>query len=205
MKTEIYLLRHAEPMNCYFPSNENKQIANEKIPLSVNGEKSAEQLFKSNFFNDIDLVVSSSYVRSISTAKYLLKNKVELLINPLFNERKLGDEEREPEFWLQQLYDQSIKNTNGESQLEVRNRMFAGIGELLSKNLYKKIAIVSHGMAITFLLMNWCKLEDANLDGKVRKLSFNGKTIINDRIKYLDIFKLVFVDNKIVSIEKLSI
>ena len=201
MKTEVFLIRHAEPLKCIFPSNENKQITNEKIPLSIDGEKQAEELCKSTIFDNIDLVVSSSYVRAISTAKYLLKKHTEFVIDSSFNERKLGDGEKEAEFWLQQLYDQNIKNTNGESQLEVKSRMLAGIDELLSKNIYKKIAIVSHGMAITFLLMNWCKLEHAKLDGKIRKLSFNGKTIIDGRIDYLDIIKLEFNNKKLTSIE----
>ena len=56
--------------------------------------------------------------------------------------------------------------------------------------------IVSHASAITFLLMNWCELINATLEGKKRHLKYKSKTIINDSFKTPEIFKLTFKTNK---------
>jgi len=48
--TTIYLIRHSEPMKrkpIQFNNSDSLQIWNEKAPLSVNGEKRAELLSKS--------------------------------------------------------------------------------------------------------------------------------------------------------------
>lgn len=44
MKTIIYLCRHSEPIDMYDNENETMQLRNEKIALSVLGEKKVRKL-----------------------------------------------------------------------------------------------------------------------------------------------------------------
>ena len=157
-----------------------------------------------NELKNIDIVISSPYIRTLSTAKYIVdKNKCEFIIDNNLRERKLGDN-KPKEFWLEQLLNEKAKTTNGESQLEVRERMLKVVNEVLEKYKNKRIVLISHGSAITFLLMNWCKLESAKLEGKIRKLSFKNKIVINDCFKTPEIFKLIFNDNDLISIERIK-
>ena len=191
MKVEIYLIRHAEPLKLDSSIfSDDKQIANEKIPLSILGECQAKDL---------------SNLDAISTAKYLVDDISKLKIDNSFNERKLGSENKNKDFWLTQLYDESAKTKDGESQEEVRKRMLIAINDILSDKKIKRCAIVTHAVAMTFLLMTWCNLENAELNGKIRKLSFNNKVIINDGFKTPEVFKLVFDNKKIISIERVTI
>ena len=102
MKTEIYLIRHAKPFKyniIYDNVKELMQITNEKQVLSVEGEKQAYNLAKYHELRKLDLVVSSNYVRAISTAKYLVEeNKCDFIINAKLNERKMGTESKGKEF-----------------------------------------------------------------------------------------------------------
>ena len=87
--TNIYLIRHSEQLRLKNDEDES-QIANEKIILSVDGEKKAEGISKLDELKNIDVLYSSSYVRAIATAKYLaLENNIEINIDKNFNERKL--------------------------------------------------------------------------------------------------------------------
>lgn len=90
--TYVYLIRHAEQLKeeGIKNINENSQISNEKIPLSVEGEKQAENISRLKELNNIDTLWSSNYVRAISTAKYIaFKNNIDINIDENFNERKL--------------------------------------------------------------------------------------------------------------------
>lgn len=209
MKTEIFLIRHAEPIKDFkkfFINDIDKQSCNEKTILSLNGEEQAKNLANISNLSDIDVVISSSYVRAISTAKYLVnKNNCTFYIDDNFNERKVGNDNTNKEFWLEQMLDENIKLTDGENQIEVRSRMLKGIHDVLKNHSGKKIAIVSHAAAITFLLMNWCNLDEVKLEGKIRKLVFNNKVVINDSFKTPDIFKLTFTNNEINDIERINI
>ena len=87
--TYIYLIRHSEQLRIE-SAEENSQIANEKIVLSVEGEKKAEEISKLDELKNINDVWSSSYARAIGTAKYIAKeNNTGINVDKSFNERKL--------------------------------------------------------------------------------------------------------------------
>lgn len=170
-KTIIYLIRHSEQLKVKGIKNiaENEQINNEKIILSVLGEKKAEELANLEELSNIDAIWSSNYVRAISTSKYIAdKNNIEINIDDNLNERKLGDlsllkelgKNKKYSFTEEQLLDEKLKNVDGESRLEVSKRMNDVLNKILCENKGKKIAIVSHGAALKFMLMNWCKLNE---------------------------------------------
>ena len=78
---------------------------------------------------------------------------------------------RHNSFTVEQLLDAQLKNLGGESRIEVTNRMEKAFNRVFFENLGKNIAIVSHGAAIKFLLIKWCKLDNNN------QLEFNGKIL----------------------------
>lgn len=208
MKT-IYLVRHSKPLNSnnlLFDSCIDKQSQNEKIPLSKEGEELANKMALNYFNGDINYLWSSTYERAISTAKYIaLLNNISINITPLFNERKIGDTiNLNKEFWLTQLQDEHAKVPNGESQCEVRIRMLEGVNNILdSIEDNSKVVIVTHATALTFLLMNWCELKNASLEGKKRWLIFNNKDVINDTFFAPEIFRLEFDDHNLIDIDRL--
>jgi probable phosphoglycerate mutase len=189
--TTIYLIRHSESLK-----SNNKSI-NEEIPLSDRGAEIAKNLSDLNEFKNIDLIYSSEYKRAISTAKYIaFNNNLPINITSKLNERKLGDINSVPKtFWLTQLEDENAKTNGGESRKEVCERMLLLIEELLNDNKTKKIVLVTHATAITFLLMYWCKLVGADLETKARHLTFNNKDVINDSFRSPEVFKLEFDEN----------
>ena len=209
MKT-IYLIRHSKSLkskNLNFTNDLTNQEKNEKLPLSVEGENIAYNLAK-KFENKIDEIWSSNYERAISTAKYIAElNNINININEDFNERKLGNDKNIDEsFWLTQLYEDDAKPLNGESRHEVRTRMLNGLMNIINNiEENKTIAIVSHATAITFLLMNWCKLESATLEKKKRHLTFNNKDVINDSFNTPEVFKLEFENNELISVERIHL
>ena len=205
--TTIYLLRHSESIglnNLIFNDENNDQLINEKLPLSPEGEEKARILSNNNELKNIDVVFCSEYERAISTAKYIaINNNLKLIISKSINERKIGNAKEYPKsFWITQFEDQNAKAPNGESRKEVSERFISFINKTLEQYKGKRIVLVSHGTAITFLLMNWCELVNVELETKIRHLTYKGKDVINDNIKFLELFKLSFDDeNNIINIE----
>ncbi len=210
-KTVIYLIRHCEPLKLdgIKNINEDDQINNEKIILTVDGEKTAEKLSKTNEMKNIDILVSSNYVRAIATAKYIAyENNIELNIDSNFNERKLGElkilselgKTKKNSYTTEQLLDGDLKVLNGESRNETYERFEKSFNELLINNFGKRIAIVTHGAAIKFMLMKWCEFDFINKETKHKD-----KVLINDRLKTPEIFKLTFNDDELIDIDKLDL
>ena len=209
MDTIIYLIRHAEQYKerGIYNSNNNDQEKNEKIILSVNGEKQAEQLSKNKELKNIDFVWSSQYARAKATAKYIcFNNNIELNIDNRLNERKLGNNEelrkigkdKKYRYVEEQLLNTNLKTQDGENANEVNLRFTNFINEILEEEQCKRIVVVSHGGAMKFYLLNFCKPEIKNdkviLKYKNEELAFNSPGII----------KLIFEGNKIKDIQLIA-
>ena len=205
MKT-IYLIRHSKTLkvNNTF-NNDDLQIQNEKYSLSIEGEQIAQDKLNKDELNNIDTIYSSNYVRAIQTAKYIAdKNNLEINIVSDLGERKFGINnwnELPQNFERNQLLDENYKIGNGESRKEVTDRMYNSILRILNDNKGKKIAIISHGTAMTFLLNKWCNIEYIN--DKLR-YSFEKKLLLEGYIDNCDCFKLEFDDNNnLINIENI--
>lgn len=210
MKTIIYISRHSEPMKLNFcNSKDNLQLQNEKQILSCEGERRAKILSELEELQDIDVVISSNYVRAMSTAKYIEdKNNKDLVIMDDFAERRFGIDswdELPNNFEEKQLEDENFKMPNGESRKEVAKRMFNGINKLIDKYKGKKIAIVSHGTAITWLFMSGCDVKASNKGEYSRKLTFNNKEFFDGNFFAPELFKLEFKDKTLVNIENIKV
>ena len=206
--TTIYLIRHSKPLKVNNAFNsDNLQIQNEKSSLSIEGEQIAQEKLNNDEFDKIDILFSSSYVRAIQTAKYLSAgNNLEINIISDLGERKFGIDSwgQLPEnFERKQFLDENYKIGNGESQKEVSNRMYSIIMKILEENQNKRIAIVSHATAISYLLKKWCDIQV--IDNKLR-YSFNNNMILDGYFNYCETFKLVFDDNnEIINIENIKL
>lgn len=197
MKT-IYVMRHSEPLKPISINNKDSlQIQNEKWGLTINGEKLAEKKSQLNELANFDMVISSNYVRAISTAKYFTKDK--LFIDDNFGERKFGInnwDELPKDFGKKQFDDFDYKLPSGESINEVIEREYNSLINILNNYHDKKILIVGHSTALASLFSKWCEI------GYTDGYKFNGKQFFDGKWSYCETFKLEFDDNNdLISIE----
>lgn len=203
MKKTIYFMRHSEVqkgINQEF-NNDILQVINEKSILSSHGEKLACEVSKLDLFKDIELVVSSSYVRAMATAKYFVNENNEFAVVDYFNERKHGVDSWDelPEgFEKKQFSDFNFKVKNGECLNEVKIRMLNGLELLLNHCDCEKILVVSHATCITAMLSTWCDIKYGE------SIKFRDKIIMDHGWNYLECFKLEFEDNELVNIDNLN-
>lgn len=204
--TTIYLIRHSVRMSQdVIESNNTKQdrtLRNEKIILSVDGEVRAEILSKEDELQNIDIVYASNCVRTLQTAKYLLESQnLKVNIDDRFDERRVGipNDNKVIDWFSRQYLDENYKTEGGESQKEVRDRFDSALNEILIKHKDKRVAIFSHGYAITFYLLKYCNLVSI-IDGNL-KYEYKDKIIFDKKINAPEVFKLTFNDIELKSIE----
>ena len=123
-------------------------------------------------------------------------------IDESFSERKHGVkswEELPENFEYRQMIEPEFKVGNGENQIEVANRMYNSLLNVLRENEGKKIAIVSHATVISFLLI---LLGEFTKEGIV----VNNKTIIDKNFKWNapEVFKLEFYSDILINIENIG-
>lgn len=202
--TTIYLMRHSRGNmdRNYSHVFESFQMENEKYILSVEGESRAKKYSKLPELKNVDMVVSSNYVRAMATAKYIAyNNHIPLYIDDAFDERKFGvdDIKKIPQdFFKKQIEDKDFKLNDGESREDVKKRMIKGLIKVMKKNQNKKCVIVSHASSIAFLLTKWCSVTMEN--GKYL-IKFKNKEILNG-FDAPELLKLEFDDkNKLMNIK----
>ena len=211
MTTTVYLIRHSVRFNnnniLQYNTNQNNTIKNEKVILSVEGEKRAEILSNEEELQNLDVVYTSNCVRTLQTAKYILeKQNLKVNIDDRLDERRAGKPNNDvvKDWWLRQYTDENYKTEGGESQKEVRERFTEAFYEILNSNKGKRIAIFSHGYAITFFIMTWCKFE-YNGEKDDINFYFKDKVIFNKKINAPEVFKLEFNDNnEIINIQNIE-
>ncbi len=204
--TIIYLIRHSKTLDVNNElSTDTLQIQNEKKVLSKEGENLAKDKFNNSIFNDIEVIFTSNYVRTIETAKYISENNnIKINILDELGERRFGISswsEKPKDFERRQFLDENYKIGDGENKKEVEERMYDCILKILKENKNKTIAVVSHATAISYLLNKWCniKIEDNMLSYK-----YNNKEILKGPINYCETLKLTFdIENNLKNIEKI--
>ena len=205
--TTIYLVRHAETFDesGIRNTNEDFQNINENEILSIQGEEEAKKLSENIELKNIDAIWSSSYPRAKATAKYIAdKNKLQYNLDKRLCERKLGNledlarfmtdkETRDPS--REQLAFPEFKTRDGESANDTNKRMNEFIYEKLEEYKGKKIVIVSHGGAIKFYLLTYCKVnENLNLEFQEKELNINSPSLL----------KMTFQGNELVKLEQIK-
>ena len=201
MNTTIYLIRHAYTIdeNGIRNTSETSQMINEKEILSIEGEEASKVLSKEWELKNIDVIWCSSYTRAKQTAKYIAnENNLPVNLDERLTERKLGNldelaifmkdkKTRDPS--QEQLLFPKFKTSDGESAEDTNKRISEFLDEILDTYNGKKVAIISHGGSIKFMLLNWCKVnKDIKLEYKnnvlnitspcLLKLTFNNKELL---------------------------
>ena len=201
MNTTVYLIRHSIRFNNDYIEEyntlQNKTIKNEKTVLSVEGEKRAEILSNEEELQNLDVIYASNCVRTLQTAKYIIeKQNLKVNIDDRFDERKVGkpNDDVIKDWFVRQYMDENYKTEGGESQKELRARFSEAFEEVINKNKGKRIAIFSHGYAITFFIMKWCNFEYIEEKDNM-KFTFKNKVIYNKKINAPEVFKLEFDEN----------
>ena len=177
-------------------------IREEKIILSSEGEKRAEILSKEEELQNIDILYTSNCVRTLQTAKYMMESQnLKANIDERLDERRVGiiNDKEVPDWFIRQYKDIDYKTIGGESMREVRNRFSEVIDEILNKNQNKRIAIFTHGYAITSYLLKYCKL--IHISEERLEVEYNGKTLYNKRLNAPEVFKLTFDNQELKNIE----
>ena len=206
--TTLYLIRHSVRMplkTIKYNTTQDKLILNEKIILSSDGESRAKLLSEKEELQNIDVVYASNCVRTLQTAKYIIeKQNLSVTIDDRLDERRVGipNDDIYPDWFERQYKDENFKTVGGESQKDVRNRMDETITEILKQHKDKRIAIFSHGYAITFYLLKYCKLT--NLTDKKFTFEFNNKIILDKKINAPEVFKLTFDNEELMNIESIE-
>ena len=209
--TIVYISRHSQPFRKFlgeYKVNEVEQIRNEKNLLSVDGEKYAEEMSNLPELLKVEILYSSHYVRAMSTAKYIAeKNNIILNVDERLGERRFGVNnmsELPSTFFEDQFRNWDYKLTNGESVNEVSKRMNEALSEILDVNRDKKIAIISHGTAISAMLKKWCNIK-LNEETKLVEIYFNNELVFDGNWKCPELFKLEFDDNNnLISIKNIK-
>ena len=210
MKTIVYISRHSKPLKDLvetYDAKESEQIRNEKNPLSVEGEDRALKMSMYQDLQDIDVIYSSHYVRTISTAKYIaLNNHIKLNVDERFGERKFGLDGATTlpdNYFEDQFRNWDYKLPLGESLNEVADRMKSGFDDLLKANAGKKVMLVSHGTALSAMFSKWCtvKLNEAT---KLVEIYFKDRLVFDGNWDAPELFKLEFEDTELIDIKNIK-
>ncbi|MGM9850014.1 MAG: histidine phosphatase family protein [Bacilli bacterium] len=204
--TTLYLIRHSVRMKRddieTYNTTQPRIIREEKIILSSEGEKRAELLSKEQELQNIDVLYTSNCVRTLQTAKYMMESQnLKANIDERLDERRVGiiNDKEVPDWFIRQYKDIDYKTIGGESMREVRNRFSEVIDEILNKNQNKRIAVFTHGYAITSYLLKYCKL--LHISEERLEVEYNGKTLYNKRLNAPEVFKLTFDNQELKNIE----
>ncbi|MBS5854494.1 MAG: histidine phosphatase family protein [Clostridia bacterium] len=206
-ETIIYLIRHAETVDEKGIRNtcEDFQMINEKEILSIQGEEQSKKLSDNVELQNLDVIWSSNYTRAKATAKYIAyKNKLQYNLDKRLSERKLGNLEDLAKFMAyketrdpsrEQLAFPEFKTRDGESANETNKRMNEFISEILEKYEGKRIAVISHGGSIKFLLLSYCKVnKNLNLEYKKNELFISSPCLL----------KMTFRQNELLNLEQIQ-
>ncbi|MBF0988159.1 MAG: histidine phosphatase family protein [Clostridiales bacterium] len=96
-------------------------------------------------------------------------------------------------YTIEQMLDNSLKCTGGESFKEVEQRMNEVIENIIKHNNGKKVVIVSHGASIKYYLKKYCNFTN-------NKLFYNKKELI---IESPSVLRLKFNDFKLKEIKQI--
>ncbi len=203
--TTLYLVSNNNVINnLIYNSDESLELKRERRPLSIDGEKEAQNLVLQDGFQEINVIYSSGYASAISTAKYVAE-KLELDINVdnKLNERKIGllEDKTLRFFKNNQEHDFNYRLSGGESINGTRSRITSVISDIVDKYQDMNILVITHNTAITSYLLNFCE-KGYNLDDRLI-LNYNDKVIMDGTTNGIDIFKLEFENNSITKIEKM--
>ena len=185
MKTEIYMVRHAH-------STHNIETEATR-PLSKQGFEDADQITEILKKEKINVVVSSSYVRAIQTVQGIADVLgTEVKLDARFRERDLAAKDykiEDTETAMKMCFDTpDFAHPGGETNNEVQKRGVEAFNEVIDTYKGKKIAIGIHGHIMTIIMNHYDDKYDYEFFKKTTKP---------------DIYKMTFIDQKLMDVERL--
>ena len=176
--TTVYFVRHAEP--------DHDWIEDRTRPLTKEGLKDSDKVFKFFIEKDIHSFFSSPYKRSldtiISTAEYF-KKKIKK--DERFRECKAGEASNNREMFKNRWNDIDFHEVNGESIKNVQVRNIEALQEILVENQDFTIVIGTHGTALSSIINYYDSKFNAadflriiNFMPYILKMDFNEKKLI---------------------------
>lgn len=176
----------------------------EKTMLSPKGEELAKSLGLLEELSNAQIIYSSHYFGAMDTSKYIATDKkLDIILDNRLGERVVGELGYNEYRFLKgmQEHDFNYKLNNGESLYEVKSRMLSFVKDIL-KSDYENVIIVSHNIALLSLFIEWCN-QGFNLDDRLI-LDYCEDVIFDGVFRELDLIKVVFENNKLISIKRLK-
>lgn len=93
-------------------------------------------------------------------------------------------------YTTEQILDNTLKVSDGESLIEVKQRFINCFYQIINSSDNNRIAIVSHGAAIKFFLLNFL-----NFDIDERVFKWGNKVIANEKLNSPAVIKLILNRN----------
>ena len=145
--TTIYFIRHAEPD--YTNHNDMER------PLTAKGKEDSKLVTDYLSDKEIDVVLSSPYLRAIDTVKDFADSfGYAITTVDDFRERKIDDVWIEDfnQFTKQQWSDFDYKLSDGECLREVQIRNVEALKQVIKEDSGKNIVVGSHGTALSTII-----------------------------------------------------
>lgn len=179
MNTEVYFVRHAHSVF----SLENEETRE----LSEKGWRDAEKITRILSHENINHIISSSYVRARQTVEGLADLlDLEIELDSRFRERDLAARDHHfenPEEAMHKVFSNTdFKFPGGESNDEVQQRGIDGLRDAVRKYKGRKIAIGIHGNIMTCTMKYFDEKYDFDFWKQTTKPDIY-KLLINDRFE----------------------
>lgn len=161
--TSVYFVRHAQP--CYgWPDDRTR-------PLSVEGKKDCEKVWKALDNVKIDFAYSSPYLRSVETIRECAKRHcLKISTDERFRERESGEDANCFELFRERWKNFDFHEEMGESLNMVQKRNTEALFKLLEVHCDQNIMLGTHGTALSCILNYFDK--DYNVDSFLRIIDF---------------------------------
>ncbi len=187
MSTVVYMVRHGES-----PKEGNERTRGLTEKGYMDAQRVTDILKKDK---KIDVVVSSPYIRSISTVKELAQQLgQEVLVfedlrewNFSSKDRRLADKELHP-LLEESFLDSNYSFEGGESNADCQKRAIKVLKKLLSTYKDKEIVIGTHGAVMTLMMRYFDSTYDLNFLYSTSKP---------------DIYRMDFSEQELVNVERL--
>ena len=183
MSTVVYMVRHGES-----PKEGNERTRGLTVRGYMDAQRVTDILKKDK---RMDVVVSSPYMRSISTVKELAKQiGQEVLVFEDLRERHFSSKDRRlADKELRPLLEESFLNSNysfegGESNDECQKRAIKVLKELLDTYRDKEIVIGTHGAVMTLMMRYFDSTYDLDFlhstsKPDIYRMEFNEQELVN--------------------------
>lgn len=158
MKTEFFLIRHAEPDYTIIDQRHYKGFGNDLAPITQKGVLETENTSKNILLKNADIIITSPYTRTLQTASILSKKlnidlKVEIdLMEWIPDKTYMYDNYSMVVNWRKHYDENNGKCTYKEDNFEEKDEIILRVKNVLKKySNYSKVIVVTHGMVITAL------------------------------------------------------